>query len=264
MKSRANIKTHPIHPILVAFPIAFFTGSWLCTVAGIWFDYAILRNMSLYLALGGVAFGFLAAIFGIIDYVYTIPPASSAKTRGAKHGIINTFVLILFITSLITQTNTDLTVWPTIAIRTAGIILMTIAGWLGGTLVYRNQIGVDIRYANAGKWKEIHVPNPGAMKSGVEVAHSADIGLNQMMLVHLGGKRVVVARSEKGVAAFDDRCTHKGGSLAGGSMICGTVQCPWHGSQFNVHTGEHVCGPAEKDIDTYRTEEKNGKIYLYL
>ena len=35
-----------------------------------------------------------------------------------------------------------------------GLVLLTIAGWLGGTLVYRNQIGVDPRYADAGKWKE--------------------------------------------------------------------------------------------------------------
>ena len=33
--------------------------------------------------------------------------------------------------------------------------------------------------------------------------------------------------------------------------MCGTVQCPWHGSQFDVHTGEVMAGPAEKDIETY-------------
>ena len=39
----------------------------------------------------------------------------------------------------------------------AGLGLMTYGGWMGGTLVYRNQIGVDHRYARAGKWKEATV-----------------------------------------------------------------------------------------------------------
>ena len=41
-----------------------------------------------------------------------------------------------------------------IALEVVGCVLLFVAGWMGGTLVYRNQIGVDVRYANAGKWKE--------------------------------------------------------------------------------------------------------------
>ena len=37
--------------------------------------------------------------------------------------------------------------------------------------------------------------------------------------------------------------------------MCGTVQCPWHGSQFDVHSGAVKCGPAEKPIETYAIEE---------
>jgi nitrite reductase/ring-hydroxylating ferredoxin subunit len=44
----------------------------------------------------------------------------------------------------------------------------------------------------------------------------------------------VLARTEEGYVAFDDRCTHKGGSLAAGVMVWGTVQCLWHGSQFGL------------------------------
>ena len=67
-----------------------------------------------------------------------------------------------------------------------------------------------------------------------------------MKLVHAGDKRIAVARTEKGYAAFQDRCTHRGGPLSDGVLICGTVQCPWHGSQFDVHTGEVKCGPADE------------------
>jgi len=40
-----------------------------------------------------------------------------------------------------------------------------------------------------------------------------------------------------------DRCTHRGGPLSDGVLMCGTVQCPWHGSQFDVKTVEVKCGP---------------------
>ena len=84
---------------------------------------------------------------------------------------------------------------------------------------------------------------------------AAPLGVNQMKLVHAGDQRIVVARTETRYAAFDDRCTHKGGPLSDGALICGTVQCPWHGSQFDVHTGDVKCGPAEKKIGTYEIDD---------
>jgi len=85
-----------------------------------------------------------------------------------------------------------------------------------------------------------------------------------MKLIHVNDKRIVIARTEKGYVAFDDHCTHKGGSLAGGAMICETVQCPWHGSQFDVNTGAVKAGPAKEKINTYNVSETNGKVYLNL
>jgi nitrite reductase/ring-hydroxylating ferredoxin subunit len=75
--------------------------------------------------------------------------------------------------------------------------------------------------------------------------------VNQMKLVHVDDERIVVARTEQGYVAFQDRCTHKGGPLSDGVLICGTVQCPWHGSQFDVCTGAVKSGPAERPITIY-------------
>jgi nitrite reductase/ring-hydroxylating ferredoxin subunit len=85
---------------------------------------------------------------------------------------------------------------------------------------------------------------------------------NQMMLIHLNDKRIVIGKSEDGYVAFDDYCTHRGGTLADGAMICGTVQCPWHGSQFGCRTGAVKAGPAREPIKTYLLKESKGKIYL--
>ena len=80
---------------------------------------------------------------------------------------------------------------------------------------------------------------------------AAGLEVNQMKLVHVDEQRIAIGRTEDGVTAFQDRCTHKGGPLSDGALICGVVQCPWHGSQFDVHTGEVKCGPAEEPIKTY-------------
>jgi nitrite reductase/ring-hydroxylating ferredoxin subunit len=138
------------------------------------------------------------------------------------------------------------------------VVLLVISGWLGGTLAYRNQIGVDHRYANKGKWSTTDIPNTATEidVTGLEV--------DQMKLVFVGGKRIVLGRTESGYVAFDDRCTHRGGSLAGGTMICGTVQCPWHGSQFDCMSGAVKAGPATESIKTYQVQFNGSKALLRL
>jgi hypothetical protein len=61
-----------------------------------------------------------------------------------------------------------------------------------------------------------------------------------------------------------DSSPHKGGSLADGVLICGTVQCPWQGSQFNVWSGGVKAGPADKPIATYRVHVGDGEVRLFL
>jgi nitrite reductase/ring-hydroxylating ferredoxin subunit len=176
-----------------------------------------------------------------------VPPRSSGKERATKHAVLNTTALGLFTTSwLVGRRNGNGSL--SLLLQGVGSAIMSVAGYMGGTLVYRNQIGVDHRYAEAGKWQEESREHAGehALTSA-----AAPLSVNQMKLVHAGEQRIAVARTEIGYAAFSDRCTHKGGPLSDGVLICGTVQCPWHGSQFDVHTGEVKCGPAKEDIDTY-------------
>lgn len=98
----------------------------------------------------------------------------------------------------------------------------------------------------------------------VVVARADELAVDQIKLLRVGDRRVVLGRTEKGYVAFGDRCTHKGGSLAGGAMICGTMQCPWHGSPFDVHTGAVMAGPAKMPISTYRVEETGEAVRLSL
>jgi len=261
MRSKAQFKSHPLHPIFVVFPLAFFTGTLLFDGLGLITGNNSLTVTGEYLNIAGIIGALLAAIPGIIDYIFTVPPKSSASKRAAKHGLINTSVVVLFIFILIYRQSKEQLAGIRVGLEGIGIILLAIAGWLGGTLVHRNQIGVDIRYANAGKWKEAYRSD----KNGaVEVVMVNELQLNQMKLIHVKGKRIVIGKTEDGYVAFDDHCTHRGGSLAGGSLMCNTVQCPWHGSQFDVRTGMVNSGPAKEKIHIYKTYEVEDKVFVQL
>src|SRR4030095_6373501 len=134
--------------------------------------------------------------------------------RAAFHALTNVTNLILFTIIWLYRRNEDASMTIILGLEFLGLILLTIAGWLGSTLVHRNQIGVDHRYANAGKWKEESYH--GTRK--IKVATVDDLQINQMKLMHINGKRIVLARTEKGYVAFDDHCTHRGGALSGGSL----------------------------------------------
>jgi nitrite reductase/ring-hydroxylating ferredoxin subunit len=151
---------------------------------------------------------------------------------------------------------------PVIVFEAIGLVTLSFGGWLGGTLVNRNFIGPEHRYAGAGKWKEESVE--AQSEKPIRVASTDELKVNQMKLVHVGNRRIVLGRMEDGYVAFEDSCTHRGGSLADGIMICGTVQCLWHGSQFDVRTGDVKSGPAKKAISTYRIEESDGVVRLIL
>lgn len=260
MKSTAQVKSHPLHPMLVPFPIAFLVGSFLADLVAFSTGAAHFAVIGGYLAVAGVATGVIAAIPGTIDYFYTVPPNSSGKQRATKHMAVNVAALVLFTAAIVLRDGLESAIGPALlGIELVALALMASGGWMGGTLVYRNQIGVDHRYAGAGKWKEERI---GGGPGGVVIGRSNELEVDQMKLVHIDGRRIVLARSEGGYAAFDDACSHRGASLADGSMICGTVQCPWHGSQFDVRSGSVKAGPADAPITTYEVEERDGNLFL--
>jgi nitrite reductase/ring-hydroxylating ferredoxin subunit len=199
---------------------------------------------------------------GLIDYVFAVPPKSSAKQRATSHMLANISALGLFTLARAGRRQEDErpAAWA-VALEVAGMSLLTTGGWLGGTLVFRNQIGVDHRYANAGQYRIEAVSGGG---DTIDAAAADELKVGQMKLLRAGDRRVVLARTDHGYAAFDDFCTHKGGPLSDGALVCDTVQCPWHGSQFDVMTGRVKEGPATDAIVTYAVEERDGRVLVTL
>lgn len=263
MRTKASIKGHPVHQMLIPFPIAFLVGAFVFDILG-----RILGNPSFwttgaYLAIAGIITGLVAAVPGFIDYLYSVPPGSSGKSRATKHMLVNVATVVLFIIAWLIRGSAD--AQPgllVLLIEAVGMVTLGMGGWMGGTLVNRNFIGPEHRYAHAGKWKEESVE--ATTGTPVRVASADELEVDQMKLIRVGDRRIVVGRTEDGYVAFGDICTHRGGSLADGVMMCGTVQCLWHGSQFDVKTGAVKAGPAGKPISTYRVEEADGVVRLIL
>jgi nitrite reductase/ring-hydroxylating ferredoxin subunit/uncharacterized membrane protein len=258
MRSRASIQSHPIHPMLVAFPIGLWVVSFILDVIGKVRGDGSFWAAGFYLVIGGCIGAALAAVPGLIDLFSVVPPHSSARDRGYIHGGLNVLALIAFI--VVAARRGDATTMPdgiSLAISIGGIILIGISGWLGGTLVYRNQIGVDHRYAGAGKFKERTLDSWER-----PVCNQGELGDGQMMLAIVHGQRVVIGRCDEGIFAFSDACTHRGGPLSDGALVGCVVQCPWHGSQFDLKTGRVVAGPAQKKILTYQVDIRGGEVYV--
>lgn len=237
--------------MLIVYPFAFLTGAFGFSLAGALSHNRELSRVADRLVPAGVVAGLAAAVPGLIDYLMSVPPQSSGKDRATKHALLNAGALGVFAASWWMNRGSRQRPVP-VVLQGLGSAMLSVAGWLGGTLVYRNQIAIDHRYADAGKWQE--ETRPELAENAALVVSTNGLEVDQMKLVHARNARVVVARTEQGLAAFADRCTHKGGPLSDGVLICGTVQCPWHGSQFDVTSGKVVCGPATEDIATYRVD----------
>jgi uncharacterized membrane protein/nitrite reductase/ring-hydroxylating ferredoxin subunit len=262
MRSAAHFRGHPIHPMLIPFPFAFLTGAFVFDVAGRATGHATWWATGGYLAIVGIVAALLAAVPGFIDYLRTVPPKSSGKRRATIHMLLNLSAVTLFIVAIWLRRDSVAPETPVVVLEGLAVAMLFFGGWLGGVLVSRNQISVDHRYARAGKWNEESLR--ASSGEPIIVARSDELEVDQMKLLRLDGRRLVLARTKDGYVVFDDRCTHKGGSLAGGVMIGGVVQCPWHGSQFDCRSGAVKAGPAKEAIDTHRVREKEGKVVLTL
>ena len=88
MRSRAQFKAHPIHPALIPFPFAFLIGATVFDVLGMAAGNPEWSLTGGHLAVAGLISGVLAAIPGAVDFIYTVPPASSGKNArpGTRSG----------------------------------------------------------------------------------------------------------------------------------------------------------------------------------
>lgn len=96
----------------------------------------------------------------------------------------------------------------------------------------------------------------------VKVAETEDIQVSQMMAVEVNDERICLANVNGKYYAIGNVCTHMGGPLAEGKLEEYIVQCPWHGSRFDIRSGEVVRPPAMKPESTYEVKVENNDILI--
>ena len=82
--------------------------------------------------------------------------------------------------------------------------------------------------------------------------------------VTINQNRYALFRVDGRVYCLENRCTHLGGPLCEGSLHGTVVTCPWHGSRFDVRTGQVVGPPARSSVRSYPTTVEGGRIWVEL
>ena len=100
------------------------------------------------------------------------------------------------------------------------------------------------------------------MNDFVKVAETKDIPPLKMKAVEVDGEKVCVANIEGKYYAIGNVCTHLGGPLAEGKLEGYEVECPWHGSKFDLRTGKQTRPPAMRPEPTYEVKVDDNNSIL--
>ena len=143
MEAKAKLLGHPIHQMLIVFPLGLLAMSFFFDIAFLITHNTQLTVAAFWMIITGVGTGLLAAVFGFVDWL-GITSGTRAKRLGAWHGIGNVVVVGLFFASWWLRRG-DMTAPPTVAIVLSAVAvgIALITGWLGGELVDRLGVGVD-------------------------------------------------------------------------------------------------------------------------
>ena len=98
----------------------------------------------------------------------------------------------------------------------------------------------------------------------IKIGETKDIQPSQMKAVDVSGERVCVANVEGKYYAIGNVCTHVGGPLAEGKLEGFEVECPWHGSKFDVRTGKVVRPPAMREEPTYEVTVEDNNVLIKI
>lgn len=143
MEARAKVFGHPIHQMLIVFPLGLLSTAVIFDLVHLITDNGMWSVVSYWMIAAGIIGGLCAAVFGAIDW-WKIPRATRAYRLGAIHGLGNVGVVALFLVSwFLRRANPPAPSVTAVIFMLAGAALSLVTGWLGGELVDRLGVGVD-------------------------------------------------------------------------------------------------------------------------
>lgn len=148
MESRTKVFGHPIHPMLIVFPLGLLAISVIFDIIFYLTGLTGFAVSAFWNIIAGIILGLVAAVFGLLDFL-AIPGGTRAKRIGLLHGSGNVVIVVLFLISWLLRLGTPNHEPNLIGfiLEIIGAILAVFTAWLGGELVDRLGVGVS-RNAN--------------------------------------------------------------------------------------------------------------------
>jgi len=253
---------HPVHPSLVHFPIGLFMLSFLIDLLGLLVSDNTFVRAAYYAIAGGIGMGLLAVIPGLVDY-FDIRSDHPAKRIATRHMLLNFAVLGMFGANFgLRSAASDLTRIETfpLLLSIAGVATVMYSGYLGGTMVYNDGIGVGRHRRPADTPDRTITAKDGT--DFVTVAPLDQLEDGSTLRAEIDGHVLAIARVGREVYAFQEFCTHRFGPLSEGKIEGHETMCPWHRSCFDMRTGKVTEGPAKIDLKTYEVKIEAGQIQV--
>ena len=143
MESRAKLFGHPIHQMLIVFPLGLLATALVFDAIQMLSGNGYWSEIAYWMIAAGVVSGLLAAPFGLVDWL-AIPGGTRAKRIGLIHGAGNLVVVALYALSWLMRTGAAAAPEvPALTLAFLGGAIAMVTGWLGGELVDRLAVGVD-------------------------------------------------------------------------------------------------------------------------
>ncbi len=238
---------HPLHPVLTDIPIGAWTAAEVFDVASAVspnIGYERAASGAIWIGLVG-AFG--SAVTGLTDWSDT---SGRARRTGLMHGLLNVTATALYVTSLVERARDRAGRGK--AYGLLGYAIAAGSAYLGGDLVYTQQLGVDHAFGQ-------EVP-----EQYTAVLHERELKEGRPMRVRVGETPVVLVRDGGRIRALADTCAHLGGPLSEGTVEDGTIVCPWHGSRYSLADGSIVDGPTTHPQPWYECRIRGGQVEVRM
>ena len=156
MESRAKLLGHPIHQMLIVFPLGLLAMALVFDIIHLATNVGYWSEIAYWMIAAGLISGLVAAPFGLIDWL-AIPAGTRAKRIGAWHGGGNLIVVLLYAASWWFRRSAPQNPMNLAYVLSfGGGLIALVTGWLGGELVDRLAVGVD---------PGAHVDAPSSLKS---------------------------------------------------------------------------------------------------
>jgi nitrite reductase/ring-hydroxylating ferredoxin subunit/uncharacterized membrane protein len=237
---------HPLHVVLTDVPV----GSWTAAAVLDWLEEQTGNRIAGRGADAAIKIGLVGAAASAVTGLADWSKIGGGQPRriGLVHALLNATATACYVTSLCLRRNDAREAGRQFA--WLGLMVSALSAYLGGHLVYNEQIGVD------------HTASYLPPEDFVPVLSESDLPENQLTRVDVRGMPVLLVRRGGHIYAIAETCSHLGGPLSEGRLEDSSVRCPWHGSCFSLEDGRVLEGPSVHAQPVLEMRVTDGQIQV--